>query len=108
MSVKARILLGEDAPSVPSDEMDTDTLNRAAAAFRSADRESRDRYRRIEHERCLRFYYLMNWEYAPVGDDDARHHPLLIPYDELDEADKIRHDQSWELFEELSRQTLIQ
>ena len=103
LSIKVRILLGADAPALPSDELEQKTLCLAAEAFHAADAETLDRLRRIEHERGSRFFYLNNWRYAPAGNDSARLNPMLKPYDELNEEDRRRHDQSWELINQLRK-----
>ena len=103
LSAKVRILLGADAPELPSDELDEETLRRAAEVFQNVDAETLDRLRRIEHERGSRFFYLNNWRYAPTGNDSARLNPMLKPYDELNEEDRRRHDQSWELIDQLRK-----
>ena len=103
LSIKVRILLGEDAPELPSDELDQETLRRAAEVYQASDEKTLYRLRRIEQQRCLRFYYLNNWRYGPVMDNNARLHPLLKDFDELDEEDRIRHDQAWELIDQLRK-----
>ena len=41
-----------------------------------------------EHIRWCRFHRLNHWEYAPVRDKAARKHPFLIPYEDLEQAEK--------------------
>ncbi len=93
LTVKARILLGRDAQT-PAD------LREAAAVYgRLSDRE-KDRCRRIEHIRWVRFHVLNNWTYGPVRDNTHRIHPLICAYDELTPEDKAKDDYSWELLHE--------
>ena len=47
--------------------------------------------------RWMRFHMLNNWQYAPVRNNARRLHPLLVPFDALDEADQIKDDYAWEL-----------
>ena len=103
LSIKVRIFLGEDAPELPSDELDQETLRRAAEVYQASDEKTLDYLRRIEQQRCLRFYYLNNWRYAPTMDVNKRLHPLLKKFDELDEEDRIRHDQAWEMIDQLRK-----
>lgn len=42
----------------------------------------------IEHERWAADRYLDGWRYAPVRDNQLKHHPQLIPYAELSEPMK--------------------
>ena len=65
--------------------------------FAAASGPARQRYRRIEHERWMRFRLLNGWQYGPVRDDARRLHPLLIPFDRLSEADQAKNDYAWEL-----------
>jgi hypothetical protein len=39
----------------------------------------------LEHRRWMVDRRLSGWHYGPVRDNEARHHPDLIPYDRLDE-----------------------
>lgn len=41
-----------------------------------------------EHDQWLRFMQLNGWQFAPQRDDRARLHNLLLPYEQLSEADK--------------------
>ena len=84
LSIKVRILLGEDAPELPTDELDQYTLRRAVEVYQASDEKTLDHLRRIEQQRCLRFYYLNNWRYAPKMDVNSRLHPMLKSFDELD------------------------
>ena len=96
LPVKARILLGGDVPFTP------DTIARAASVYEHADEELLERCRRIEHERWMRFHLMNNWQYAPVRDNAARLHPLLLPYEKLSRADQLKDDYSWKLLTELA------
>lgn len=102
ISVKVRILLGEDAPDRPFDEIPSDVLQRAADAFNATDGEARERLRRLEHIRILRFYKLHNFTFGKEMDDENRTHPLLKPYEELDEKERQITEIGWMLLGELA------
>ena len=90
---KARILLGEEAPSVLS----ASDFRSAFDKYRAQMPEKADFFREIEHRRWLRFYQLYNWQYAPQRNDALRLHPLLLPYSRLSEEDRKKDDFAWEL-----------
>ncbi len=94
--MKIRILLGESGPLTP------EIIARAASAYENADEDLKERCRRIEHERWMRFHLMNNWQYAPVRDNAARLHPLLLPYEELSRADQLKDDYAWQLLERLA------
>ena len=102
ISIKTRILLGEEAPDRPFDEIPSDLLQRAADKFNATSGEERERLRRLEHERNLRFYKLHNFEYGEKIDDESRKHPMLKPYEELDEKERMITETGWMLLGELA------
>lgn len=57
----------------------------------------REKYRRLDHMRWLRFYTFYNWTYGDVRDDSARQHPMLCPYKDLNPEQKKERDAAWEL-----------
>lgn len=93
--MKIRILL--------EDEKITDfTADVAEKAYQKycetkSDRSVQDRYRRLDHLRWLRFYTYYNWSYGPFRNDAERQHPMLCPYDELNEEQKRERDAAWEI-----------
>ena len=93
LDVKARILLGENAPAALTDG----DLRKACEKYREQMPEKADFFREIEHRRWLRFYQLYNWQYAPQRNDALRLHPLLLPYSRLSEEDRKKDDFAWEL-----------
>ena len=97
-TVEYRILLGDDAPSAPG----SDVLRRAYRQYHSLLPEKADFFREIEHRRWMRFYQLYNWEASPQREDAMRRHPLLRPYEQLDEADRRKDDYAWEMLGLLS------
>jgi hypothetical protein len=54
----------------------------------------------LEHRRWMVDRRLSGWHYGPVRDNDARHHPDLIPYEALDEytreLDRAIVREAWE------------
>ncbi|MBQ7588541.1 MAG: ion transporter [Lachnospiraceae bacterium] len=102
ISVKVRMLLGDEAPNKPFDEIPPEILRKAAAVFDSMEGEEKERLRRIEHNRNIRFYKLHNFRYGETIDDEQRINPLIRPYDELDERGKVLADTSWALITELA------
>lgn len=97
LRTKLRLLLGDGDYFT----LTPDICRAAAGKYNSLSDVQKEDCRRLEHFRWSRFYYLNNWIYAPVRNDELKHHPQLIPYDELTEDQKIKDDSAWEVFEEL-------
>lgn len=102
ISIKVRMVLGEEAPCKPFDELEPEILRKASAVFNNADPEEKDRLRKIEHIRNLRYYELHNYTYGVVLDDDKRVNPLVKPYEMLEENEKVLTDTAWALLDELA------
>ena len=102
ISIKTRILLGDEAPNKPFDELPASILRKAGAVFSMSIGEEREQFRRIEHERNRRYYMLHNFHYGEKTDDEARLNPLLRDYDKLPEEKKALADISWMLLDELA------
>ena len=95
-----------DESSLPLDAKDLPgelSKEKAYAVFAAADEEQRERYRRIEHVRWMRFLYMNNWRWAEKRDNAARLHPLLLPYEQLSRENQVKDDFSWELLGSLSK-----
>ncbi|MCC8018017.1 MAG: hypothetical protein LIO39_05360, partial [Lachnospiraceae bacterium] len=60
-----------------------------------------DRFRRIEHQRWLRFYAFYHWSFGESQDEALRHDPRLKSYEELTQRQRAYCDYSWELLGEL-------
>lgn len=45
---------------------------------------------RESHENWMRFKIAHGWTLGPVKDEAKKEHPLLVPYDELDPAQKVK------------------
>ncbi len=100
LRLKIRILLGETLPD--TEPLTPELCKRAYAVFKTAGEEQRDRYRRIEHARWMRFHFMNNWSYAAERDNTARRHPMLVPYEMLSVEDQQKDDYAWELLDQLS------
>lgn len=62
-----------------------------------------ERLAESEHRRWMQQRTTAGWTYAPVRDDGAKHHPLLVPYSDLPEAQKDHDRQPIRLLPELLR-----
>ncbi len=102
ISMKVRILLGDDLPGKPFDELSPEILRKASAVYNSASEEQKNIWRKLEHERALRFYKLHNFRYSETLNDDRRINPMIVPYEELSEQQKQIMDLSWMLLDELA------
>jgi len=97
---KARLLL----PDEDVRELTNDVCRKAAARFDALDDAGRARCRRIEHDRWVLFHALYNWRYAPERNNGAREHPLMVPYDALDKAERVKDDGAWLLLHTLAKE----
>ena len=102
VSVKVRMLLGDEAPSKPFDEIPPEILRKAANTFDALPEDEKDTFRKIEHNRNIRFYKLHNFRYGEELNDEQRINPLIRPYEELDDRGKVLTDTSWALIAELA------
>lgn len=91
MEVKARVLLKQYAG-----EIDKERYRKAYQTYLSEKSARTEEFRRIEHERWMRFYLLYNWRYAAKRDNALRLHPLLQPFDLLSKDDQAKDDHAWE------------
>ena len=91
--VKIRFLLGDDSLTEATPEL----CRRAWERLQDLRPAQDDLLQLTEHRRWMRFHWLYNWEYAQTRNNPRRRHPLLIPYDELSEADKKKDMYAWEL-----------
>lgn len=97
---KIRILLEDDSISSITPE----NCRAAYACYQSCSPEQKEVFRRIEHQRWVRFHSIYNWHYAPVRSNASREHPLMAPYEALSPADQEKDDYAWELLDQLSHQ----
>ena len=96
--VKARCLLGDDTLT----ELDAETCARASACWEALPDERREQLQKMEHRRWIRFHQFYNWQYAPVRDDSLRRHTLLLPYEELNAAERAKDAYAWEMLGRLA------
>lgn len=92
IATKTRILLEDEITSI-----DDERLKRARDVYEKTKVSKADMYRRIEHERWMRFHILDNWKYAKDRDDSRRLHNMIIEYDKLSEEEKAKDDYGWEI-----------
>ena len=52
-------------------------------AIESFDDETILKLARVEHDRWMNEKFANGWTYAPTRDNTKKHHPMLIPYEEL-------------------------
>jgi len=97
---KARILLKDDSITA----LTKDICAAAFDEYRKTKDSLADSYREIEHLRWMRFHSLYNWQYAPVRDNAARKHPLMIPYEALPLTEQVKDDYAWELIGKIAEQ----
>ncbi|MCR5475271.1 MAG: hypothetical protein K6F28_08730 [Lachnospiraceae bacterium] len=93
---KVRLLMPEDDVRTLTKEI----CRKAYGIFETADPGLRDIYRKLEHDRWMRFYLMYNWRYDPVRNNGMRRHHLLVPFEELDEAERIKDDSAWQILNE--------
>lgn len=56
-----------------------------------------DMYRKLDHNRWLRFYTYYNWSYGSTRNDITKQHPMLCPYENLNAEQKRERDAAWDL-----------
>ncbi len=96
---KVRILLNNETIT----ELTPEILEKAYKTYKEniKDPEKLDLYRKIEHQRWLRFYCYYNWTYGEVYNRELRKDPRVRPYEELTPEFKAHGDYSWELIGKL-------
>lgn len=91
--VKARYLLGDENMT----ELREEDCRRAYERFREVYADQADILQEMEHRRWMRFHLMFNWKYDPVRNNSHRRHPLLLPYDELSQAEQRKDAYAWEM-----------
>lgn len=94
---KVRLLL----PGERLTELTPQVCQKAYEAYERTKEAHCERYRRIEHERWMRFHELRNWTWAPTRNNEAREHPLLCRFEELSPAEQEKDDYAWEILREI-------
>lgn len=92
--VKARYLFDDENMT----ELTEDDCCRAYERFKEIYEEKADILQEMEHRRWLRFHLMFNWAYDPVRDNSLRHHPLMLPYDQLSDSEQRKDSYAWEIF----------
>ena len=100
---KARLML----PEADVTALTPEVCREAAARFEALTEDERQPCRRIEHDRWMLFHALYNWRYAPRRNNDAREHPLMVPYDALSEADRRKDDNAWLLLNAFAKEETL-
>lgn len=90
---KIRLLLDDDNITGITD----DNCTAAYLRYSQTRDQYADEYRSIEHLRWMRFHSMYNWSYAPVRNNAARQHHLMLPYEELPPEEQRKDDFAWEL-----------
>ncbi|SDB42797.1 potassium channel family protein [Butyrivibrio sp. INlla16] len=102
ISLKVHMLLGDEAPCQPFDDIPSATLRKASAARNDMSDEQKTVLNKLEHERTCRFYLLHNYSYAEKTNDDTRENNLLKTFDKLNDFEKQMVEISWNLIDELA------
>lgn len=95
---KIRMLLEDDSIG----RITAENCAAAARKYQMTAVENKDTYRWIEHQRWMRFHSLYNWQYNAHRNNKDRCHPMMLPFEELNEEDQKKDDYAWELLEQLA------
>ena len=98
---KLRILLEDDTICC----ITPDNCRAAYERYLCCSDAQKEAFRLIEHRRWMRFHSMYNWSYAPVRNNSAREHPLMLPYGYLTPEEQAKDDFAWELLNRLAGQT---
>lgn len=94
MEVKLREMLMQDCEAYDENwKLDQGILREYDRAIDACIREDRmEPYQELEHRRWMRLHFMNGWTYAdiPKKDADNKKHPLLLPYDELSECERVK------------------
>ncbi|MBD5476479.1 MAG: hypothetical protein HDR17_10965 [Lachnospiraceae bacterium] len=98
--MKTRVLLNDETIT----ELTASAVKKAYDTYRKTGylETAREKYRKLDHIRWLRFYIFYNWSYGPDRDDEAKQHPMLCPYEELTPEQRKERDAAWELMGNIS------
>ncbi|MBR0445038.1 MAG: hypothetical protein IJK14_06680 [Clostridia bacterium] len=96
--VKARYLLNREDLT----ELSTEDCRRAYERFQELYDSEADVLQEMEHRRWMRFYQMYNWRYDPERNNALRHHPQIIPYDQLSESERKKDAYAWEMLGRLA------
>ena len=96
--VKIQILLGDEVRG----KITRESYAEAYAKYVETKPEKAIGYRKLEHERWMRFYILNNWKYGPERNNAEKIHPLLVPFEDLTPEEQAKDDFAWELLKEVA------
>lgn len=65
-----------------------DPATATAADWARLSAETVETLARMEHARWAAYYWMTGWTFAPARNDEAKQHPDLVDYDQLDEPTK--------------------
>ena len=102
LMMKVRILLKDETIT----ELTPEVIEKAYKVYCETKQSDdiQDMYRRLDHVRWLRFYAFYNWNYGLVRDNEAKQHPMLVPYRELTPTQKQERDAAWELLGSIAKE----
>ena len=95
--IKARFLLNDDSLTA----LNRDICRKAYERYQELYPEKSALMQEMEHRRWMRFSQMYNWKYSPERNDSLRHHPLLLPFDQLPQKERIKDDFAWEMLGKL-------
>lgn len=84
-----QLALGEENPSAPWDETSVETQDSAVDGVRNALSGATPEQ---SHENWLKFKLDHGWVFGPVKDESAKTHPLIVPYADLPEEQRVKDD----------------
>lgn len=82
--------------------LEAETAQQAGEKFSMTDETERTPFRRIEHDRWMRFHIVNNWKYAAERQNALRLHPDIRPFDELSAEAQAKDDYAWEILKEIN------
>lgn len=91
--VKIRFLLDDETITAITPE----NCRKAYEVYLRTRESMGDVYQEMEHRRWMRFYQMHNWTWSEKRDNALRRHPLMVPYNELDEAEQKKDAYAWEM-----------
>ncbi len=92
LQTKLALLTEAEESGLPSAER----AARAMKRFSEAQGAEREKARRCEHERWMRFHWRYNWRYGEEKSEKKRTHPSLRAYGELSAGEQAKDDYAWE------------
>lgn len=97
--IKIRMLLADDSIT----DVTAENCRAAYERYIQTREQNVRHYRFTEHQRWMRFHSLYNWCYGPVRDNSKRIHPLMLPYDELEEREQEKDEYAWQILGDMAK-----